>query len=282
MLQSFSDRIRNSRWLGYLIVGLISVPFALWGIQSYVGGPSPNVAAEVNGEIIPVQQVQRMAAQQRQQLRQRFGGNLPEGLGERIFLQRALSEAINREVLRQATADAGFRVTDDILRQNIRQQEMFRRNGEFDPELYRGLLSRSGLTPKQYEADVRVGYAIQQLQRGVAASTFILNGEAREAARMMREERRLSMLVHPRSAVAARIDPDEEAVRAFYEDNKDRFQRPPQLQVDYLELSMQDLIAQVEVTEEDLRTEYRGNESRRWLVKSVAHLESCEQQHGGR
>jgi len=27
---------------------------------------------------------------------------------------------------------------------------------------------------------------------------------------------------------------------------------------------------------------YRGNESRRWLVKSVAHLESCEQQHGGR
>lgn len=27
---------------------------------------------------------------------------------------------------------------------------------------------------------------------------------------------------------------------------------------------------------------YRDNESRRWLVKSVAHLESCEQQHGGR
>jgi peptidyl-prolyl cis-trans isomerase D len=262
MLQSFSDRIRNSRWLGYLIVGLISIPFALWGIQSYVGGPSPNVAAEVNGEIIPVQQVQQMAAQQRQQLRERFGGNLPEGLGERVFLQQALSEAINREVLRQATAEAGFRVTDEILRQNIRQQEMFRRNGEFDPELYRGLLSRSGLTPQQYEADVRAGYAIQQLQRGVAASTFVLGGEAREAARMMSEERLLSVLVHPRAAAAAQIELDDTAVRAYYEDNKDRFQRPPQLRVDYLDLNMQDLMQQVEVTEEDLRAEYRGNESR--------------------
>lgn len=262
MLQSFSDRIRNSRWLGYLIVGLISIPFALWGIQSYVGGPSPNVAAEVNGEIIPVQQIQRMAAQQRQQLRERFGGSLPEGLGDRIFLQRALSEAINREVLRQATSEAGFRVTDEILRQNIQQQEMFRRNGEFDPELYRGLLSQSGLTPQQYEADVRAGYAIQQLQRGVAASAFVLDGEARGAARMMHEERRLSVLVHPRATAAARIELDEEAVRAYYEDNKGRFQRPPQLQVDYLDLNMQDLTAQIEVTEEDLRAAYRGNESR--------------------
>jgi len=27
---------------------------------------------------------------------------------------------------------------------------------------------------------------------------------------------------------------------------------------------------------------HRDNEARRWIVKSVAHLESCEQQHGGR
>lgn len=262
MLQSFSDRIRNSRWLGYLIVGLISVPFALWGIQSYIGGPSADAAAEVNGTTIPVQQIQRMASQQRQQLRQRFGGQLPEGLGERIFLQRALSEAINREVLRQATVESGFRVTDEILRRNIRQQEMFQRDGEFDPELYRGLLSQSGLSPQQYEADVRGGYAIQQLQRGLAASGFVLNGEARAVARMMREERELSLLVHPRDATAARIKLDEAAVRTYYEDHKGRFQRPAQLRVDYIELNMNELMSQVDVSEEDLRVEYRANESR--------------------
>ena len=38
MLQSLSDGIKNARWLGWLIVGLIAIPFALWGIGSYVGG----------------------------------------------------------------------------------------------------------------------------------------------------------------------------------------------------------------------------------------------------
>jgi len=262
MLQSFSDRIRNSRWLGYLIVGLISIPFALWGIQSYIGGPSAAVAAEVNGTEIPVQQIQRMAAQQRQQLRQRFGGELPEGLGERIFLQQALSEAINREVLRQAAVEAGFRVTDEALRRNIQQQEMFQREGRFDPDLYRGLLSQSGLTPSQYEADVRQGYAIQQLQRGLAASGFVLDGEARMVARLMHEERRLSLLVHPRAAVAENLEPAEAEVREYYERNKERFQRPAQVRADYIELNMTELMSQVEVTQEDIRAEYRGNENR--------------------
>lgn len=262
MLQAFSDRIRNSRWLGYLIVGLISVPFALWGVQSYFGGPSASTAAEVNGETIPLQQVQQMAARQRQQLREQLGGRLPEGLGERMFLERALSEAINREVLRQATMEAGYRVTDEILRRNIQQQSMFRRDGEFDPALYRELLSRSGLSPQQYEADVRAGYAIQQLQRGIASSTFVLEREARETARMMREERKLSLLVHPRAAIESTVEPDDAAVREYYERNLDRFQRPAQIRVDYIELNMDELMAQVEVTEDDLRAEYRGKETR--------------------
>jgi len=262
MLQSFSDRIRNSRWLGYLIVGVISIPFALWGIQSYVGGPSASVAAEVNGTEIPVQQIQRMAAQQRQQLRQRFGGELPEGLSDRMFLRQALSEAINREVLRQAAVDAGFRVTDEALRRNIQQQEIFQREGRFDPELYRGLLSQSGLTPSQYEADVRQGHAIQQLQRGLAASGFVLDSEARMVASLMHEERRLSLLVHPRAAVAEKIEPTEAEVRAYYERNTERFQRPAQVRADYIELSMTELTSQVEVTEEEIRAEYRSDASR--------------------
>jgi len=50
MLQSFSDRLRNSRWLGYAIVGAISLPFVLWGIGSYVSGPGGDTVVEVNDE----------------------------------------------------------------------------------------------------------------------------------------------------------------------------------------------------------------------------------------
>lgn len=259
MLQSFSDRIRNSRWLGYLIVGLISIPFALWGIQSYVGGGSTTAAAEVNGERIPVFQVQQMASQQRQQMRERFGGELPEGLGDRLFREQALNQLIERELLRQAATDGGFRVTDSTLRRSIREQEMFRRDGRFDSELYQRILSQAGLSPQQYEADVRGGYRIEQLRRGIVDSGFVLPGEARENARLMREERDLALLVHPRSAAEAAVELGDEELRAYYEEHQSEFQTPPQVRVSYVELDMQALRSQVEVSEEDLRAEYRAD-----------------------
>ncbi|MDX1609937.1 MAG: SurA N-terminal domain-containing protein, partial [Halofilum sp. (in: g-proteobacteria)] len=262
MLQSFSDRIKNSRWLGYVIVGVISVPFALWGIQSYVGGGGTNEAAEVNGEPIPVFQVQRIASQQRQRLRQQLGGSLPAGLDERLFMERALEQLIERELLRQAVADAGFRVTDETLRRNIRQQPMFRRDGQFDAELYRRLLSQAGLSPQQYEADVRAGYRIEQLRRGITDSGFVTADEARRMARLQRQERDLAVLVHPRTAAGAAVSLDEEALRAYYEQNSDAFQRPAQVRAAYLELDMAALRAQVEIDEETLRAEYRANQDR--------------------
>lgn len=262
MLQSFSDRIKNSRWLGYIIVGVISVPFALWGIQSYVGGGGINEAAEVNGEPIPVYQVQRIASQQRQRLRQQLGGSLPAGLDERLFMERALEQLIERELLRQAATDAGFRVTDETLRRNIRRQSMFRREGAFDPELYRRLLSQAGLSPQQYEADVRAGYRIEQLRRGITDSGFVTTGEARRMARLQRQERDLAVLVHPRAAASAAVSLDEEALRAYYEQNQETFQRPAQVRAAYLELDMAALRAQIEIDEEALRAEYRANQDR--------------------
>lgn len=262
MLQSFSDRIRKSRWLGYLIVGLISIPFALWGIQSYVGGGSTDAAAEVNGERIPVYQVQRMASQQRQQLRQRLGGQLPEGFSEQLFREQALNQLIERELLRQAAAEAGFRVTDDTLRRNIREQEMFRRDGRFDPELYRRILSQAGLSTQQYEADVRAGYRIEQLRRGIVNGGFVLPGEARENARLMHEERDLLMLVHPRSAAESSVELTEDDLRSYYEQNQSDFRIPPQVRAAYIELDMKILQSQIDVSEQELREHYQANQDR--------------------
>lgn len=274
MLQSFSDRIRNSRWLGYLIVGLISIPFALWGIQSYVGGGSTDAAAEVNGERIPVFQVQRIASQQRQQLRQRFGGELPEGFGERMFREQALNQLIERELLRQAAADGEFRVTDTTLRRNIREQDMFQRDGRFDPELYRRILSQAGLSTQQYEADVRAGYRIEQLRRGIVDSGFVLPGEAQDNARLMREERDLALLVHPRSAAETAVALEEEELRSYYDEHRSDFRTPPQVRVAYVELDMETLRAQVDVSEEEVREEYRSNRERYagGEERSAAHI----------
>ena len=50
-------RKKSKGWVAYLIVGIITVPFALFGIQQYVGGSANSVIAVVDGEDITVYQI---------------------------------------------------------------------------------------------------------------------------------------------------------------------------------------------------------------------------------
>ena len=47
-------RKKSKGWVAYLIVGLIAVPFALFGIQQYIGGSANSIIAIVDGEDITI------------------------------------------------------------------------------------------------------------------------------------------------------------------------------------------------------------------------------------
>ncbi len=263
MLQSFKDRLQNSSWLGYAIVIAISIPFALVGIQAYLSGGGGQSVAEVNGSEIPAAQVDRQVSQQRAQLRERFGGDLPEMFSDEMLREQALNQLITREVLRQTAAEARVRLSAEQLASRIRQQEPFRQNGQFNRELYRRLLERSGMTPQQYEAQVRQAFRIEQLRSGLASSSFALASEARYAAQLQRQERHVGVLEYPRAKAAEKISVTAEDVRTYYEQHQDEFQTPPQMRVAYIELSADKLTGDVEVTEEELRASYRQEEQGR-------------------
>jgi peptidyl-prolyl cis-trans isomerase D len=259
MLQSFSDRIRNSKWLGYGIVLAISIPFALWGVQAYFSGAGPEVAATVNGEEIQSGRLEQMVSQRRQMLRERFGGELPSAFSDRMLREQVLEELITREVLRQRAEDDGFRVGSAMVASQIRQQQFFQRDGQFNRELYRQTLSRAGLSPQQYEGQVREGVRLEQMRSGVADTAFVLDAEARRAARLQLQERRVAVLERSRGAVASEIEVAAEEIRAYFENHRDDFRTPHRVRAAYVELDMEALREQVSVPEEEIRSQYESN-----------------------
>ena len=78
MLLSFRDSVKNSKWLKYAIIGVISVPFVLFGIGSYFSGGGDIYAAKVNDSEVSLQSYEQVYNQQRNRLRQAFGGKLPD------------------------------------------------------------------------------------------------------------------------------------------------------------------------------------------------------------
>ena len=116
MLLDLRDGIRNSKWLKYIFVGLICVPFALFGIGSYFGNHGAGYAAKVNGQEVPVYAFQTAAQQSQLQIQQTFGGRLPAGIDLRSMVNnQAMDTVVRQEVLRQSTADNGFAVGDEDL-----------------------------------------------------------------------------------------------------------------------------------------------------------------------
>lgn len=256
MLQAISDRIKNSRWIGYLIVACISVPFALWGIQAYFTGGGPDEVAEVNGVPIPTHVLDRQAGERRQQIREESGGSLPDDFDDTELRQRVLDELINDEVLAQAADGMGMSSSDEQVARMIRNQEFFQRDGSFDVELYRQLLARSGMQPADYESRMRRADRIRQLERGIVDSSFALPSEARHIAALERQQREVSLLRIPTDAAENLVSIDDEEVRGFYEEHSDRFTTPRQLRVQYLSLDMERLANTVDINEEEIRAEY--------------------------
>ncbi len=274
MLQSFKDRIRGSRWLGYTIVAVISVPFALWGIQAYVGGGSSSAAVEVNGEEIPERVVERQVAQQRRALSERFNGELPDAFSDQMLRRQVIDRMIRTRVLEHAAAQAGMRATPEAIADEVRATDAFQQDGGFNRERYRQVLQRSGMTPAQYETRVGQSVQVQQLQQGVAASAFVLRSEARRLARLSGQERHVRVLRHPRDAARAQVELDDAAIRQYYEANKDQFRAPEQVRLAYIELDLEGLRQQVEVSEEALRREYEaaGERYREAAARRAAHI----------
>ena len=71
MLQTIRERAQG--WIAWVIVILISVPFALWGIQSYLGESGEPVAATVNGVEIATRDLDRRVQNVQFELRNRLG-----------------------------------------------------------------------------------------------------------------------------------------------------------------------------------------------------------------
>jgi len=260
MLQTI--RNRSQGWLAWAIVILITIPFALWGIQEYLGGGREPAAATVNGVEIPQREVQRVAQMQRQRLLAALGADADPALLDELRLQEVAREGlIENELLFQTVEEAGFRVGDAQLVSRIHAIPAFQEDGVFSPQRYEEALRNQGMLPGGFEPMLRRDLMIEQLQRGIESSAFVTQRELDELVRLEEQRRSIAYLVVPSKEYESRVTISEEEITAYYEQNPQEFTRPEQVSVEYLELNLDELAAGVEVDEQTLRNYYEDHKS---------------------
>jgi len=255
MLQSINDRIQG--WLGWVIVALISVPFALWGIQSYLEVGGEKFVAKVNDTEISTSTFDRALAQQRARLQQMFGKNMPKGAAyDNILKQQVINQLVTTEVMNQYANEAGYTVANASLAAAIRSIEAFQENGEFSQSLYEKVLSSQGWSSAGFEAMYRQELSTSHVQNAIMASAFATESEIAQQQKLSNQQRNVSFIQFKAQEYFAKAQVTEEEENAHFQKNAFRYMNPEKVSVQYLELKSDQLASEIPVNDGDIKQRY--------------------------
>ncbi len=268
MLEAIRERTKG--WLAKVILALITVPFALFGIDQYLQGTGSNVpVAKVGGDAITVQEYGTAL----QNLRNRLQS---EGQTDLTILERpelrqsVLDKLINDKLLYAEVRNANFSISDEQLSHYITSMPEFSVDGKFSEETYYQLLTQNRMTLKEFEETIRQDLKAQQAREGFASLAYIPDSLADQALKAELQQREVSVAEIKTANYLSEVKIDPTQIKEYYEKNKDKFQVPEQVQLEFVLMSANTLLPKMQVTEEEVQQFYndnadkfKGNEERR-------------------
>ncbi|MFV0276211.1 MAG: SurA N-terminal domain-containing protein, partial [Parahaliea sp.] len=165
MLQDIRQNVQGTA--AKVVVWIIVISFALFGIESILLGGGSSGVAEVNGEEVSPLEVQQMVSLQQRQLMAMFGENIdPAMLDEQRLSSQALQGIIDRRLLAQSASDMKLSVSEAEIGRIVGGMDQFKLNDQFSPEMYRNLLSQAGFTPASFKQSMMQDVVVSQLRSG--------------------------------------------------------------------------------------------------------------------
>jgi len=254
------EQIRNATksWLAMVVVGILVVSFAIWGVQD-VFSPDPNAPIAVVGDI---EIDQATFAQQYnlafRQAQAQNGGNFTQADALEQGLDRdTLNILVRRNVMNQAAVDLGLTTSNEMLDREIRRNPSFAGpTGQFEQRSYFEALASAGYTPQLYENELRADITRSQLISSVISGFAMPRGLVLSHYAYAFESREISYFLLPTASAGDIADPGDEALQEYFERHSNSYRAPEYRGVMLLKLDIQELAAQMDVPEEDIRQLY--------------------------
>lgn len=258
MLQTIRNNSQGI--IAKVIVGLIAVTFALFGVESLVSLTSgSNAPATVNGEEISERQLLQGVELQRRQLLNQMGENAdPALLDDNVISKMVLDGLIEQAVLTQAADNQGMVFSDRMVDQMLVSTPSFQVDGKFDRAQFEAVLRNAGLTPMMYRDLVRKEKLVEQMRVGYLLSAFALDSELDNVVALDQQKRDLSYFTLNRDQVTAGIQISDEDAGTYYDANRSSFKTEEQVIVEYLLLDKVKMLDEVDVADDELQQQYQA------------------------
>ncbi|MDD1612054.1 MAG: SurA N-terminal domain-containing protein, partial [Methylococcaceae bacterium] len=242
MLTTIREKAQGAfAWVILLVIG---VPFALWGIQNYIDAGKVAPVASVGDKDFYQNDVNRAYEQYAQNLK-------GMGIDEATLKAQALDKLIKDEVLLQYAHAKGMVATDQEARDFIRELDYFKVDGKFNEQRYKSLLNSQRMSSTEFVSRIKNALIMQQLQGSIADTSFATPYDIESFFKIQNQQRDFEYVTVALPKLTEQ--PSSEEINAYYQQHQDQFKTPEQISIAYVELSLDAIAQKVEVTDEKLK-----------------------------
>ncbi len=258
MLEKFRSYAQTKA--AQIILALILVPFALFGIDSYLNQAGNNLSiAKVNGYKIALPEYNRAIENVRNRIMSEGKKVDPAMFDSFEFKESVIDGLITKQLLNNDIKKSRFRITDQQLSQYIIGMPEFQKDGKFSQEIYDKVLQNNQLTPKKFEESIRNDLLIQQVRDGLQKLTFIPPNNLAETLKATSQQREISIAEFKTKEYMTKANIAEKDMQAFYDQNKSKFLAPEQVKAEFVVFSLANILPTINVTEDEIKSFYKVN-----------------------
>jgi peptidyl-prolyl cis-trans isomerase D len=251
-------RNKSKGWVAYLIVGLITVPFALFGIQDYAARSANTSIAKVDGEDIDINIYYQELNSQQRNLQQQLGAAYTQEI-DNTLKQTLLDSLINEKLIENYANSLDIVTLDDEVKSVIEMNQAFLVDGEFSQDRYIQLLRLNSYTPAGYEIAQSKALNREQVKRNLSGSAFMSSTQTEQLNDLASQQREVSYLALNTENYIDQVNVSESQISDYFNDNRSSFIEGRKVKVDFVELTLDAMEEPESPTNDELKSLYDDN-----------------------
>ena len=262
MLNSLRNAARS--WVAKLMLVLLVLSFAVWGISGQIfGGLGSNVVT-VGDTRVSILEYRLAYDRQVAMLSQQFGTPLTREQAQAFGIDnQVLAQLVAGAVLDEQAREMRLGLSRDRLAALTAEDPAFQGpDGRFNRAQFEYVLQQIGMRPQDYLKNREQVAIREQIVEAVSDGMAAPDTFLRAVSLHRGEDRTVEYIVLPRSLVEPVDPPSEEAIAAFFEENKANYAAPEYRRISYVKLEPADIADPSAISQDDARAYYDSTKSR--------------------
>ncbi len=156
-----------------------------------------------------------------------------------------------------------------------KSEQAFQVDGKFSDVAAKGALAQIGMSPVEYERQLRNTLQVSQLERSLQLGDFLTDSEVKRAFALENEQRQVRYALVPLAPFSAAVKVDDARAKAWYDAHPDDYLSKESVRLQYAELRLETIAAAI--TRQSTRTLRPGTSRIRavtWKPRSATHSTS--------